>query len=145
METLHLRHACIEDAVLLAPLNAQLIQDEGHRNAMTVHELAERMAAWLRADYRAAIFEVSGSPVGYALYRVGPEHVYLRQLFVRSDFRRRGFGRQALEWLWRNSWAGAPRLRIDVLVGNTSGAAFWRAVGFKDYCLTMEMERPIDI
>jgi hypothetical protein len=49
-----------------------------------------------------------------------------------------------LKWLWGNSWAGVPRLRIDVLVGNTVGAAFWRSVGFKEYSITMEMEPPID-
>lgn len=31
------------------------------------------------------------------------------------------------------------RLRIEVLVGNTSGLAFWRAMGFDEYALTMEM------
>ena len=144
MDTLRFRNASAEDAEILAPLNAELIRDEGHRNSMSLPQLAERMAGWLRGEYRAVIFETSGAAVGYALYRVEPDHIYLRQLFVRREHRRHGFGRQAVRWLWRNSWAEASRLRIDVLVGNTAGAAFWRAVGFKEYCLTMEMERPID-
>jgi GNAT superfamily N-acetyltransferase len=144
METLHFRNASAEDADTLAPLNAELIRDEGHRNAMSVPQLAERMADWLRSEYRAVIFELAGSAVGYALFRVDPEHVYLRQLYVRAEYRRRGIGRQAIEWLWRNSWHGASRLRIDVLVGNTAGAEFWQALGFAPYCITMEMERPID-
>jgi GNAT superfamily N-acetyltransferase len=144
METLRFRNASAEDAGILAPLNAQLIRDEGHRNSMTVSQLAARMAEWLRGEYRAVIFEDSESVVGYALYRRDPEHIYLRQLFVKSEYRRRGIARSALKWLWRNAWAGVPRLRIDVLVGNTVGAAFWRGVGFNDYCITMEMERPID-
>jgi GNAT superfamily N-acetyltransferase len=144
METVRFRSASAEDAGVLAPLNAQLIRDEGHRNSMTMPQLTDRMAEWLRGEYRAVIFENSESAVGYALYRRDPEHIYLRQLFVKSEHRRRGIARSALKWLWRNSWAGAPRLRIDVLVGNTVGAAFWRSVGFNDYCITMEMERPID-
>ena len=39
-----------------------------------------------------------------------------------------------------HAWADAPRVRIDVLVGNAGAIAFWRAVGFRDYCLTMESE-----
>jgi GNAT superfamily N-acetyltransferase len=144
METVRFRSASAEDAEILAPLNAELIRDEGHRNSMSTPQLAERMADWLRGEYRAVIFENSESVVGYALYRRNPEHVYLRQIFVKSEYRRRGIARSALNWLWRNSWSGVPRLRIDVLVGNTVGAAFWRSVGFSDYCITVEMERPID-
>ena len=144
MEAVHFRNASAEDAKILAPLNAQLIRDEGHRNSMSEPQLAERMAGWLRHEYRAVIFELAESSVGYALFRVEPEHVYLRQLFVRAEYRRRGIARQAIDWLWRNSWRGASRLRIDVLVGNTVGAEFWRAIGFAPYCITMEMERPID-
>lgn len=32
------------------------------------------------------------------------------------------------------------RVRVEVLVGNAAGIGFWRAVGFEDYCLTLEME-----
>jgi hypothetical protein len=28
-----------------------------------------------------------------------------------------------------------------VLVGNTAGLDFWRAVGFSDYCIALEMSR----
>jgi hypothetical protein len=35
------------DAALLAPLNAQLIRDEGHKNPMSVSQLADRMALWM--------------------------------------------------------------------------------------------------
>jgi hypothetical protein len=44
-----------------------------------------------------------------------------------------------LTWLAAHIWAG-QRLRLDVLTGNAAGIAFWRAVGFQDYCLTLERE-----
>jgi hypothetical protein len=31
-------------------------------------------------------------------------------------------------------------VRVEVLVGNAVGVAFWRSVGFRDYCLTLELE-----
>lgn len=137
------RQATSADAKLLAPLNAQLIQDEGHRNPMTVPQLAERMAGWLQTDYAAVIVEERDEAVAYALYRRESDHVYLRQLFVRRDHRRQGIGRQLMAWLWQNVWQGVPRLRIDVLVDNVVGQAFWRSIGFKDYCITMEMQPPV--
>jgi GNAT superfamily N-acetyltransferase len=132
------RAASLADAGLLARLNAQLVVDEGHRNTMTVPRLAERMTQWLKNDYQATLFEARGEVVGYALYLLEPDYVYLRQLYVQADLRRRGIARRALEWLRDNAWKTRPRVRIDVLVGNRAGIAFWRAVGFSDYSITME-------
>lgn len=135
------RFASPEDAALLAPMNWQLIRDEGHRNAMSVDELRERMAAWLGGEYQAVIFEEEGVALGYALFRHEAEFVYLRQLFVVPNRRGQGIARRALEWAWVNAWPAATRLRIDVLVGNTSGRRFWQAMGFAEYCITMEARR----
>lgn len=136
------RLATINDAETLATMNHQLIRDEGHRNLMNVAQLTDRMRSWLNADYTAALFETQQSPLGYALFRREPDHVYLRQFFVRSEFRRQGIGRDAIRWLWSNAWTDTTRLRIDVLVGNASGREFWTSVGFHEYCITMEADRP---
>src|SRR5213596_1420192 len=98
------RFAMPEDAALLAPLNQQLICDEGHRNPMNVAQLTERMAGWLRGEYQAVVFEERSSPIGYALFRREPEYIFLRQLFVLPEQRRKGVARNALTWLWRNAW-----------------------------------------
>lgn len=135
---MHYRPATLDDCRLLAELNAQLIQDEEHRNPMSVDQLAERMRAWLAGEYRAVIFKRPQETVGYALFRDEPEHVYLRQFFVRREARRQGVGRAAIEHLVRSVWPAHKRIRLDVLVGNTAAIAFWRSVGFADYCLTME-------
>jgi len=135
------RPATPADAATLAAMNHQLIRDEGHRNPMTVAELEARMAGWLGgSEYQAVLFEEDGLPVGYALYRRETDYIYLRQFFVRPECRRRGVGRAALGWLQRNAWAGERRVRVEVLIGNSAGIAFWRAVGFRDYCLTLERE-----
>jgi ribosomal protein S18 acetylase RimI-like enzyme len=126
------------DVPLLALMNQQLIRDEGHRNRMTVGELEKRMQDWLQGEYRAVVFERNGLAVGYALFRSELDFVYLRQFFVDPDVRRQGIGRAAIGWLIGNSWNGVARVRLEVLVGNVAGIAFWRAVGFKDYALTME-------
>jgi GNAT superfamily N-acetyltransferase len=138
-DSMEYRQATLEDAPTLAAMNWQLIRDEGHRNPMTVAELTSRMGGWIAGEYEAVLWEEAGQPAGYALYRRDPEHVYLRQFFVVPECRRRGVGRAAIARLWEHHW-GHGRVRVEVLVGNATGLAFWRAVGFADYCLTLEME-----
>ncbi|HYV31695.1 MAG TPA: GNAT family N-acetyltransferase [Candidatus Binatia bacterium] len=133
------RRATLDDCALLAQLNHQLIQDEGHRNRMTVPELEHRMRGWLSGEYRAVIYEEGGEVVGYGLFREQPEEIYLRQLFVVRHRRRQGLGRRAVELLRSDVWPRSKRLTVDVLVGNTTAVAFWRAVGYTDYCLTLEI------
>ncbi|HXR46088.1 MAG TPA: GNAT family N-acetyltransferase [Candidatus Limnocylindrales bacterium] len=133
------RRATLNDCARLAALNQQLIRDEGHRNPMTVPELEQRMKAWLTSEYAAVLFEDDAEAVAYALYREEPEEIYLRQLFVVRNRRRRGIGRQAMEILRSQIWPKHKRLTVEVLVRNTAAITFWRAVGYQDYSLTLEI------
>src|ERR1019366_2912557 len=133
------RRATLDDGALLAELNHQLIRDEGHRNRMTVPELEQRMKGWLASEYAAMLFENDGAVVAYALYREQPEEIYLRQLFVARNRRRQGIGRQAVEILRSKIWPKNKLLTVQVLVQNEAAVAFWRAVGYKDYSLTLEI------
>jgi predicted acetyltransferase len=82
--------------------------------------------------------------VAYALYREEPEELYLRQLFVARHQRRKGIGRTAVEILRAQIWPKNKRLTVSVLVQNTAAVAFWRAVGYQDYSLTLE-SLPVEI
>ena len=132
------RFASEGDLGFLAEWNHQLIRDEGHRNPMTVQELGQRMRGWLAGGYEAVVF-CDGDPAAYALFRREEGLVHLRQLFVRRDMRRRGVGRCAFEILRRDVWPRSARLTVDVLCSNKSAIAFWRSVGYRDYCLTLEI------
>jgi predicted acetyltransferase len=136
---LRFRTATSEDCRLLAELNHQLIRDEGHRNPMTVPQLEKRMRDFLAGEYRAVIFESGNEVMAYALFREKPEEIYLRQLFVIRGRRQEGFGRRAVELLRSQIWPRNKRLTVEVLVANHSAVAFWRAVGFADYGLTLEI------
>ena len=133
------RLATLGDCPLLAELNHQLIRDEGHRNRMTVAELEQRMRGWLSSEYQAVLYEDNGEVIAYALFREQPEEIYLRQLFVVRHRRSQGIGRRAVEILRSQVWSKSKRLTVDVLVANKTGVAFWRAVGYTDYCLTLEI------
>jgi GNAT superfamily N-acetyltransferase len=138
------RLATALDVPQLALMNQALIRDEGHRNRMSLSELEQRMTGWLNDDYRVIIFERDRTAVGYSLFRNEPEHVYLGQFYVHPESRRQGIGRAAIEWILANVWDSAARIRLDVLIGNHDGIAFWRAVGFCDYALTMERDSRIE-
>ena len=94
------RDAAVADSPVLAEMNHQLIQDEGHSNPMSVAELEDRMRGWLQGDYKAIIFSDEQGSIGYALWRPEPEGVYLRQFLVHRDRRRQGLGRTAMDWFW---------------------------------------------
>jgi GNAT superfamily N-acetyltransferase len=133
------RPATLNDLSLLAELNYQLIHDEGHRNPMTVPELAERLRGWLMTTYKAVIFENEADVLAYALYREDDHEIYLRQFFVARPQRRRGLGRQAMQFLFNDIWPKHKRLTVEVLWGNKVAIEFWKSVGFQEYCLALEI------
>jgi GNAT superfamily N-acetyltransferase len=140
---MNFRRATLEDCGLLAELNHQLLWDEDSRNKkMSLMELQERMRGWLVAEYAAVIFEEDEEVIAYAVYREQAGEIYLRQLFVARNRRRQGIGRRAVEILRSQIWPKNKRLTVDVLVHNTAAVAFWRATGYKDYFLMLEIMPP---
>ena len=134
------RIATADDCPMLAVWNHQLIRDEGHRNPMTVVELEERMRGWLTSgEYRAMIFDEDNESVAYALFRETKDEIYLRQFFVVRHRRREGIGRQAIQRLFENMWPQDKRWTVSVLTNNLPAIAFWRAMGYADYVLSLEI------
>jgi ribosomal protein S18 acetylase RimI-like enzyme len=135
---MEIEKAKLRHSPLLAEMNHQLIRDEGHRNKMNQSQLARRMRNWLGDGYQAFLFKAQDKVIGYCLFRKEKEFIYLRQFYVDRLFRRKGLGRKAFSLLRDKAWKSAPGIRLDVLVQNRAGIGFWKALGFKDYCLTME-------
>ena len=136
---MNFRLATLKDAPLLGRLNVQLIEDEGHRSPLTVTQLTDRMRDWLATVYTGVIFEDERGVVAYAVYQEEVDQVYLRQFFVVRDRRRQGLGRLAMHLLFREIWPQKKRLTVSVLADNLPARAFWRAVGYTDYSLTLEI------
>lgn len=134
------RRATRADCALLGRLNFELIQDEGHRNPMTEPELARRMKFWIsRGGYAALLFAVGEEVVAYALYRENPAEIYLRHLYVARGRRRQGMGRQVMRTLMDEVWPHGKRLTVEVLWTNRAAIAFWKAVGYREYSLCLEI------
>lgn len=139
-DTLRYRLATDGDVPLLARLNRELIDDEGHRNPMSVPELEARMRGWLAGEYCAVLFEREGQVVAYVLYRAEASDIYVRHLYVVRGARRQGIATAALRLLAREVWPPDTRISLDVLVDNAGTLAFYRALGFQPYALTLEIE-----
>jgi len=77
--------------------------------------------------------------IAYALFKETADEVHLRQFFVVRERRRQGFGRAALLELIERLWPRTKRLSVSVLVKNAPALAFWRALGYVDYDLTLEI------
>jgi GNAT superfamily N-acetyltransferase len=139
MPEFKVRQAKESDLPLLALWNKQLIDDEAHKNPMSKDELYQRMKGWLEKDYKAAIFEMDGVPLAYALWREDPEGVYLRQFFMERSQRRKGLGREAVQLWLKEMRPRNKRVWLEALVNNEAGRKFWAACGFGEYAVTMEL------
>lgn len=128
-----------ETIELLAWMNSQLIEDEGHDNRMGRAELASRMRGFLEAGYTPWIFRLRDLIAGYALVNDAGSPTMIRHFFVRRGLRRRGVGRAALAALQRT--AGSS-LSVEVLSHNSPAMRFWHTAGFTDRSICMRAFPP---
>ena len=139
--TLTHRFATEADFPLLAGLNAQLVEDEGHHRRWSQEQLAGMWHEWLRQRYYALLFEHQGVVVAYALYRADEDaSIYLRHFFVCREQRRKGIGQKAIRMLIDEIWPRGARITLDVLLHNEAARSFWGELGFKPYAVSMELD-----
>ncbi len=135
----------LKDVPLLACLNRQLVEDEGHRNRLQTDAwLEKRMRVFLTGEYRAVLFELDGKTVAYVLYTDRTEHadtIYLRQIFVDRTCRRKGVGREVMRTLLEEIWPADKRVTVGVLQDNKAAIALYKSVGFRPY--SIELEFPV--
>jgi len=138
MIELSIRPATDADAAELARLN-------GLFNGATLSpaEQAEHLHAAAGTE-RAVLAWVDGHAVGFACLRfarlitLARPYAEVTELFVEEAFRRRGIARALLadaEILAQSH--GAPGVILFTGLKNESAQAFYRAVGYHDYAITM--------
>jgi len=134
-----------EDLGLLARMNRELIEDQAHRNPMSVDQLKDRFQRFAREGWAIDLFERDGEVIGYAVHRYEPDpaepsgrRVFLRQFFIARHCRRGGAGTAALKELMRARFQAGDRIFLDVIETNPGGKAFWSRTGFTPYATIME-------
>ncbi len=136
-----------DDLDLLARMNHELIEDEGHRSRLTVDELKERFKRFVGQDgWSVDLLMSDGEIIGYATHRYETDEaartgtsVHLRQFFISRDHRAQGIGRAALQALIQARFKPGERIFLNVLEDNLRGKAFWSRTGFVPYGTIMEM------
>lgn len=145
-----IRVATTNDLAALAQLNLQI--QRLHRNAegKSFREPSqEDVAAWI-ADrlsdekWRALVAEVEQRCAGYVLFErvtrpagtftTTMQFVYVHQLGVDTDFRRRGVGRDLLGAVENEAVAwGAQQVALDTWSFNEAAQAFFASCGYEVY------------
>jgi GNAT superfamily N-acetyltransferase len=131
---------------LLARMNKALIEDEGHRNPMSVDELRKRFERFVSTEgYSLDVILWRDEVVGFATYRQEPDnaeacgyHIHLRQFYISRGVRGRGIGSLAFESLMSARFKRGERIFLNVLETNPRGKEFWKKMGFRPYDTTME-------
>lgn len=148
---LRLRRAGLEDLDLSAVMNKQLIEDEGSANPMSYEQLKTRMREWLTSDWQIEYIIGDANVVGYALYqfRNNPyeekrKEVYIRQLFIRREYRGEGYGMRGIALLKAERFRGIRTIEVDVLEANERGKSFWARAGFHRHVVNMRLEQAED-
>jgi GNAT superfamily N-acetyltransferase len=129
------------EAELLATLNFQLDEDEPHPCPQPLPALTQRMTRWIESgEYHVLLFRRGERIAGYAVWRPEDRGAYLRHFFICRDQRRQGLGRTAMQLLCREVFPKDHPIQIDAVIGNKAGIAFWHAIGFRDFGLSMELK-----
>ena len=134
----------LDELETVAHMNRQLQRDEGS-HVMAQDDAVRRLSKWLENEYIGYVYRVSGQIVGYVLYRpTDPDTeghtggVYVRQFYIAPEFRSQGLGKAAFTLLTEDVLPPDTRISLEALVSNPSGQAFWRALGFQEYCIRYE-------
>lgn len=142
--SIQIRRATLEDIPLLAQMNQALIEDEHSPNLMTYAELEARMRQWLSDAWVALLFLDDAIVVGHILYqerqdeiRTDLPNIYVRQFFIKPEYRRRGIGHAIIEQIVEHWLPANATVTLDVLETNSGSQQFWNKLGFEVYRTTL--------
>lgn len=134
------------DFPLLAGMNRELADDEGHRNPMTIALMEERFRRFVDEEgWNVDHFLIGDEVVGYATHRREPEpsdpdgeRVFLRQFDIVRHYRRDGLGQAAFDALTAARFRSGDRIILEAIENNPGGRVFWLRVGFTPYSAILE-------
>ncbi|MCR4714413.1 MAG: GNAT family N-acetyltransferase [Treponemataceae bacterium] len=93
------RLATINDLAELSVLNKQLREAERTDNEMSDEEITKRMESFITGQvYKVYVLENPEKEIiGYCVLDITREPNYMRQLFVKSQYRNHGYGKLLLK------------------------------------------------
>ncbi|MDR1509444.1 MAG: GNAT family N-acetyltransferase [Synergistaceae bacterium] len=131
-----IRYAEVSDSELILDFVKELAVFEGMEELVTATAADILDSLFGKKQAEAVLGEADSRPAAFALFYpvystfLGRANLFLEDLFVREEFRDRGFGREILAHVAKIAVErGAARLDWYVLDENENGAAFYRHTG----------------
>ncbi len=136
IEGFHLRFAEEKDIKLIYDLIKELADYEKLTDRVTATREVLKESLFDRKVAEVIIAQLEGVPVGYAMYFysfssfIGKPGIYLEDIFIRPEYRGRGFGKALLSFLAelaakRNCWG----LEWTCLNWNEPSIRFYESIG----------------
>ncbi len=116
------------DIDLLTQMNIELRKDEKIDNVMTDIQVKERMIKRLSMTYKAYLFYNENKIYGYALVDHGRTPLYLCQIFIKIEYRSKGFGESFFKELIK--FLNIKDIDVEVLTWNKKAQKFYKKIGF---------------
>lgn len=128
-KTVHIRLAKPRDGDNIARMSRRLIEVGLPWWCWT----PKRVAKAIRSPDTIAIVADVGKPMaGFAVMHFGDENAHLNLLAVEPTYRRRGIGRDMLQWLESScSVAGIVRVSLEVRADNVPAIRFYQSRGYE--------------
>ncbi len=142
-----IRPANVQDAPLIYRMLRELADFERESHLCVIAEAdLVRDGFGDKPKFTALIAEWDGAPAGYAVFFdcystwVGPE-LYLEDLYVRPEFRRKGIGMSLLSQVARVALQRGRSMRWEVLDWNRGAIALYKSLGaeFRDQWKSVAM------
>ena len=133
------RLATINDLAELSVLNKQLREDEKIDNEMSDEEITKRMESFITGQvYKVHVLENPEKEIiGYCVLDITREPKYMRQLFVKSQYRNNGYGKLLLKKVMEEYLL--KEIDLEVMQWNESAIRFYEHVGFKRRYIGMRL------
>ena len=133
-----IRKAQRQDVPIILQLIKELAEYEKEPDAVEATEEILEQSIFDKQQANVVLLEEEGQPIGFALYFFnfstwrGKAGLYLEDLFVRPEFRGRGYGKLLLSYLANQAQRkDCPRFEWIVLDWNTPSINFYKAMGAK--------------
>jgi diamine N-acetyltransferase len=139
-----IRAATAADAPYLFPLMRALTEQEPNPNPGAFRESLVGKAFHFLLDHpergRVWVLAVDESLVGYIVLTLGfsfeflGTDAFIDELYIVPEYRRRGFGRRAVEFLEDEAnKIGVNAVHLEVDIGNAAASELYRRMGFADH------------
>ncbi len=136
LENLVIRDAEEKDVPVMYRFARELAEYEGIAGEMTATEESYREWIVHKKFARAKIAELDGTPVGWMVYwcnfstLMGRSGIYLQDLYVQPEYRRKGIGTAMLRYLAKRVVeTGCGTLEWACLDWNAPSIRFYKALG----------------